>query len=287
MPAPRSPDNDKRSQERKHAEQMFLESKGELKLVEIAERLNLPANKVRKWKSLDDWDGKLHPQKHEKGKKKPVERSTDEKGSVPRKRGAPKGNKNAVGGRGNPHPVNRTPPDRTIHGAYKAVYLDTLDEEEKDLLDVVPKDEEQLLIEQIQLFSIRERRIMQAINKYRSKESEVVLQDVFRYDKKRSFKDPEEHDMYDEAVRKKVESGDRLPGEAYDLQTHTTNKDLIVARLEQELSNVQSKKTKAIETLARIHADRQKAESETAGNEMVKAWVQKVMEGRREHHGEE
>lgn len=75
-----------------------------------------------------------------------------DKGSVPRKRGAPKGNKNAVGGRGNP---KAKPPDATKHGGYSAVYWDTLDEDEKNLIEDMPKDEEELLIEQIQLFSVR------------------------------------------------------------------------------------------------------------------------------------
>ena len=70
MPTPRSPDVDKRSEERKRAEQMYLDSKGSLKLVEIAEKLGLPDNKVRKWKSLDGWEAKLHPNNTEKSKKK-------------------------------------------------------------------------------------------------------------------------------------------------------------------------------------------------------------------------
>ena len=102
MPTPRSPNVDKRSDERKQAEKIYLESKGSLKLVEIAEKLKVPANKVRKWKSMDGWEAKLSPTKADNGKKNQVERSTSDKGSVPRKRGAPKGNKNAAGGRGNP-----------------------------------------------------------------------------------------------------------------------------------------------------------------------------------------
>ena len=172
MPTPRSPNVDKRSDERKQAEKMYLESKGSLKLVDIAEKLKVPANKVRKWKSMDGWEAKLNPTKADNGKKKQVERSTSDKGSVPRKRGAPKGNKNAVGGRGNP---NAKPPDATKHGGYSAVYWDTLDEDEKNLIEDMPKDEEELLIEQIQLFSVRERRIMKAINKYRNSESPVAL----------------------------------------------------------------------------------------------------------------
>ena len=140
MPTPRSPNVDKRSDERKQAEKIYLESKGSLKLVEIAEKLKVPANKVRKWKSMDGWEAKLSPTKADNGKKKQVERSTSDKGSVPRKRGAPKGNKNAVGGRGNP---NAKPPDATKHGGYSAVYWDTLDEDEKNLIEDMPKDEEE------------------------------------------------------------------------------------------------------------------------------------------------
>ncbi len=42
MPTPRSPNVDKRSDERKQAEKIYLESKGSLKLVEIAEKLKVP-----------------------------------------------------------------------------------------------------------------------------------------------------------------------------------------------------------------------------------------------------
>lgn len=283
MPTARSPDVDKRSDERKRAEKMYLESKGTLKLVEIAEQLGVPDNKVRKWKSLDSWEAKLHPSETEKCKKKQVERSTKEKGSVPRKRGAPKGNKNAVGGKGNP---NAIPPDRTKHGGYSQVYWDTLDEEEKGLIDDMPKDEETLLIEQIQLFSVRERRIMQAINKYRKNESPVALAFSQRSERKRSFDSEEDKAEYERRIAEKVDSGDRLPGNEYSVFTQTDNKDQIIARLESELSNVQAKKTKAIETLARLHLEKQKLTGDTSANDMVKAWAEKVIQSRRKKNGE-
>ena len=75
MPTPRGPDSDRRSEERKKAEQIYLESKGNIKLVEIASSLGLPDNKIRKWKSIDNWEGKLHPDKDKSSKKKQVERS--------------------------------------------------------------------------------------------------------------------------------------------------------------------------------------------------------------------
>lgn len=69
MPTPRSPATDRRSAERKEAEQLFLESKGNIKLVEIAEKLRLPDTKIRKWKSLDGWEAKLHPATEKNSKK--------------------------------------------------------------------------------------------------------------------------------------------------------------------------------------------------------------------------
>ncbi|MCD8150586.1 MAG: phage terminase small subunit [Clostridiales bacterium] len=278
MPKPRSPDVDKRSDERKKAEQIFLDSKGNMKLVEIAEKLGLPANKIRKWKSLDGWEAKLHPTANEKGKKKPVERSTDEKGSVPRKRGAPKGNRNSVGNRGNP---NAVPPDVTKHGGYSAVYWDVLDDEEKGLIEDMPKDEEMLLLEQIQLFSVRERRIMQAINKYRNTDSPVAVSFTNRSERKRAFENEEEEKEYNRIVAEKVANGERMPGRECQTFTQTDNKDQIIARLESELSNVQSKKTKAIEALAKLHIEKQKLAGDTAANDVVKSWAEKVLKTRR------
>lgn len=281
MPTPRSPDVDKRSDERKEAERLFLESKGSLKLVEIAEKLGLPSNKIRKWKSLDGWEARLHPSSTVKGKKKPVERSTSNPGSVPRKRGAPKGNKNAVGGRGNP---NAVPPDVTKHGGYSAVYWDVLDDEEKGLVEELPKDEEKLLIEQIQLFAVRERRIMQAINKYRLSDQPVSISYTSRSETKRSFENDEDKKLYDEKQRKKIEEDKILPGHSYAVSTQMENKDQIILRLESELSNVQAKKTKAIEALAKYHLEKQRLEGNNIGNEVVREWAEKVRKLRGNQH---
>lgn len=277
MPTPRSPDVDKRSDERKEAERIFLESKGNLKLVEIAEKLGLPSNKIRKWKSLDGWEAKLHPAVIEKSKKKPVERSTSEQGSVPRKRGAPRGNKNAVGGRGNP---NAVPPDVTKHGGYSAVYWDVLDDDERGLIEDMPQDEETLLLEQIQLYSVRERRIMQAINKYRNSKEPVAIHFTYRSERKRTFDSDEDKLEYERRIRKEIASGDRLPGNGYSTQTSTENKDNIIARLESELSNVQAKKTKAIEALAKLHLEKKKLDGDTTANDIAKTWAEKVMKAR-------
>ena len=52
MPKQRIPERDK-------AERMYLESKGDIKLIDIANELNLPEGTIRGWKNKDRWDDKL------------------------------------------------------------------------------------------------------------------------------------------------------------------------------------------------------------------------------------
>lgn len=249
-------------------------------MVEIANKLKVSDGTVRSWKNRYGWGDKSKKNKCNVAKEDSKKNATLHK----RKRGGQPGNKNAKGGAGNPNP--KPPPDRTKHGGYVPVFMDALDEDEKELVAAVPKDEEQLLLEQIQLFSIRERRILQAINKYRKLQGEVTVADVSRFEEKRTFKDKEEEAEYDRHQKKKVDNGDILPGKSYSIQTHTTNKDMVIARLEQELSTVQSKKTKAIEALAKLHLEKRRLEGDSNANDVVKAWAEKVLESRRKINGE-
>ena len=52
---------------------------------------------------------------------------------------------------------------------------------------------------------------------------------------------------------------------------------MIIARLEQELSTIQSKKTKAIEALSKYRMEKARFESESAGNEAVDDWIAAVL----------
>lgn len=67
---------------------MWLESGGAMKLKDIAAALSVGETQVRKWKSQDKWADDLNSN------------VTNETKSNVTKRGAPKGNKNAVGNRG-------------------------------------------------------------------------------------------------------------------------------------------------------------------------------------------
>lgn len=253
------------------AEKLF--KKG-MAMVDIAKKMGMSAGTVRSWKNRYGWGDKSKKNKRNVAEKSEKESATLQK----RKRGGQPGNQNSKGvskGKGNPNP--KPPPDRTKHGGYVPVFMDALDEDEQELVVMIPEDTELQLLEQIQLFSIRERRILKAINKYREQKGDVSVANVTRFENKRFFADKEEETEYNRRQKKKVQDGEILPGKPYSIQTHTSNKDMIIARLEQELSTVQSKKTKAIEALSKYRMEKTKIESENAGNDAVDDWIAAVL----------
>lgn len=250
------------------AEKLFNDG---MAMVEIAKKLEVSDGTVRSWKNRYGWGKASKKNKCNVAKKNEKKNATLQK----KKRGGQPKNQNAKGGSGNPNP--NPPPDRTKHGGYVPVFMDALDSDEQELLGSIPEDTELQLMEQIQLFSIRERRILKAINKYREQKGEVAVMDVDRSESKRSFKDQEEEAEYDRRQKEKVDNKVILPGKSYNIATHTANKDMIIARLEQELSTVQSKKTKAIEALSKYRIEKARLESESAGNDAVDDWIAAVL----------
>lgn len=250
------------------AEKLFNDG---IAMVEIAKKLGVSDGTVRSWKNRYGWGDKSKKNKRNVAKKENKKSATLQK----KKKGGQPGNKNAKGGSGNPNP--NPLPDVTKHGGYVPVFMDALGEDEQELVATVPEDTELQLMEQIQLFSIRERRILKAINKYREQNGDVAVANVTRLEDKRAFKSTEEEAEYDRRRKKKVDKGEILPGNPYSIQTHTTNKDMVIARLEQELSTVQSKKTKAIEALSKYRMEKAKMENESSGNDIVDDWIAAVM----------
>lgn len=249
-----------RSPDSIEAEKMYRSG---MKLVEIAEKLGVPDGTVRRWKSTQKW-GDANKKKNERSQKK--------KTNV-RKTGAPKGNKNAEGAGA---PVGNKNAEK--HGAYSAVYWDSLEPEELEMIDGVPTDEELLLMEQIQLFAVRERRIMQAIKKSMTVKGGQYVSGVTSIEEKRKFKKPEDEIAYNIAVEKKVKKGERLPGERHSIQTNTGSTIDLISRLERELTSVQSKKTKAIAELAKLRLQKQLLHEGDSKNEVVDDWIAGVME---------
>lgn len=116
-----------------------------MKLVEIASQLNLPEGAVRRWKSTHKWENE---RSHNNG-----ERS--------HKKGPPKGNKNAIGNKGGAPPKENKNAVKT--GEFETLFFDALEEDEKQLISMIQLDKEQLLLQEIQLLTVRERRMLKRI----------------------------------------------------------------------------------------------------------------------------
>lgn len=262
--------NEARAQsDEKIRQQVLKEYKNGVGPKALAEKYVISINTIKSWIKRE----KAKAEKSAPPKKK----------SAPSKKkaGAPKGNKNAAG---HGAPVGNT--NALKHGGYSKIYWDSLDDDEREMIEDMPKDDEDLLMEQIQLFSVRERRLMNIIKYYRDLKGGLYVSGASTFEDKRKFKDKEERELYEELIREKVEKGERLPGTRLSSQTHTGATVDLITRLEKELTSVQSKKTKAIDTLVKLHLERQKLAGETKGNELVKTWAESVLKARREQTNE-
>lgn len=185
-----------------------------------------------------------------------------------RKRGGQPGNRNAEGSKGGAAPLRNK--NAETHGAYSKVYWDALDEDELDLIDSMDGVEEQQLIMQLQMLSVRERRLMRSIKKYRELEVENHGLSVKAVSKTKKVEDMIDFD------------GESVGAGKYKKVTETsvTHTEAVmnsIMVLESELTKVQKAKTKAIEVLSKIRIERIKMEDETSGNETVDDWIAAVL----------
>lgn len=242
-----------------------------IKPKELSEKHGISVNTIKSWIKRYDWN-----------KKEVSQGASSSKKGAPSKRrkGAPLGNQNSKNHGAPEHNTNALK-----HGGYSKVYWDMLDDEEREMIESVPTDEEVLLMEQIQLFSVRERRIMKAINKYRDIQSGLYVAGVSRFENKRTFKDEEEEKLYDDIQNDKIQKKEILPGKPYQITTNTAATVDVINRLERELTSVQARKTSCIEALTNLRFEKQKALGDQRGNELVRAWAEKVMQSRRNGNG--
>ena len=257
-------------------EQAFKDYKKGMKYKDIAEKYEVSESCVKSW-AARYWNKQKDKGKVATSNKKSCNRKSDK--SQPKTRGAPKGNKNALGNNGGAPPGNT---NALKHGGYSQIYWDTLDEEEQELINTAERSEEELLIQQIQLFSVRERRLMKAINKYRRLEQGkggLAVSGVITSYQKRSFSDDEqgkaEKEQYNTLKQEKIEEG-KISYLGFDKFTQTTTEAAynIILRLERELTAVQSKKTKCIEALAKLHSD----QSDGGAQDLIDDWIAGVEE---------
>lgn len=232
------------------AKEMYLNGK---KLVEIASQLNLPEGTVRRWKSTYKWGS---------------ERSLNKSERSQRRKGGQPGNRNAVGHGGTGPPGNK---NAVKTGEFETLFFDTLDQEEKRLLELVQPDKEQLLLQEIQLLTVRERRMLKRIDSLRELEECA----------------PEEEDDEPGVISTKVPPGMTVTkytagfekGKITDLREFTGILGQIQA-VEEALSRVQARRQRAIEALHKFGYD-------DAHLELIKAQVDKLNREGQDDDGEE
>lgn len=244
MARERSPDRDK-------AKQMWLESGGTMKLKDIAASLSIADNKVRKWKALDNWEGAL------KGSA-PV----GNKGIAPR-RGAPKGNKNAVGNCGGAPKGNQNGKGNrggaggplgnkkaVTSGEYETIWLDALEDEEQELVGQIDTDPVQQADEALKLLTIRERRMLQRIGKLMNGLTEK--QRRVMYELKAVKEAMNVHDEKSGLTKTIPIIKHELVESQVEETTYRVIEDIIA--LEEALTRVQDKKLKAIDLMNKLIA---------------------------------
>ena len=249
MPRARDPN-------RNRAFEIYKESGGNIDLVEIASQLSISPGTVRGWKSKDNWDGVLNGTL-----RKNAERSKRTKGGQP-------GNRNAVGHGGTGPPGNK---NAVKTGEFETLFFDTLDAEEKELLEMVQPDKEQLLLQEIQLLTVRERRMLKRIDGLRELEECP----------------PEEEDDEPGVIATKVPPGMTVTkytagfekGKITDLREFTGILGQIQA-VEEALTRVQARRQRAIEALHKFGYD-------DAHLELIKAQVDKLNRDGQDEDGED
>ena len=135
----------------KEAKAMYLKG---VKLVEIASKLNLPEGTVRRWKSTHKWDNERSDKKSERSE---------------RKKGGQPGNRNAEGHGGTGPPGNK---NAVRTGEFETLFFNTLNWEEQQLTSMIGLDKEQLLLQEIQLLTVREYRMLHRIEALKNAETQ-------------------------------------------------------------------------------------------------------------------
>lgn len=197
-----------------------------MKLVEIASQLNLPEGTVRSWKNRYKWDCNVAKEKRNVAK---------------RKKGGQPGNQNATGPPENKNAVKT--------GEFEALFFDTLDVDEQKLIQTVQPDKEQLLLQEIQLLTVRERRMLKRINQLRMLERQDPTSDSDSETVPPGMSVTEYSSGIEKGKLTELKKYEGILGQ--------------IQSIEDALTRVQARKQKAIETLHKFGYDDAKLELAT------------------------
>lgn len=242
----------KRDPRRDEAKRIWLESNGEKQLKEIATELNVSDSQVRKWKSQDKWSAEL------KGN------VTIGKSNVTNQGGAPFGNQNAKGNKGNSRaspPVGNKNALKT--GEYETIFYETLSDEEKDIYSSLDDDPSFVLSEEIRLLKIRQLRMMKRIQ-----QAEAGLNDeeIERLQQLRKIKTPIEKDGKKLEIKREVMQDVQISRKTY-------RKIDDILSIEDSLTRISNQLSKAIKQMNELYITDYKTDLMKAQTEKIQAEI--------------
>ena len=202
-----------RSPNRDKAFEIYKEYNGNIANREIAKILDISEKTISGWKAKDKWNEKLNGVLQKEIRSTPKEKS-NKVGKI--------GNKNATGPPGNKNAVTT--------GEFENIFFDTLEEDELNLIKNIEIEKRRLLEQEIQLLTIRERRMLKRIENLKEKDMTIV-----------SVKSGTEKGMDTELNEYEGTLGQ-------------------IQNIEEALTRVQDKKQKAIDSLHKFEIDEQKLE---------------------------
>ncbi|HAP2811074.1 TPA: small subunit of terminase [Enterococcus faecalis] len=234
---------DKKEQAKKYYEEGW-------KYKDISDKLSVPLNTLKSWKKRDKW-----------------ERGGATKEVQPTNRGAPRGNKNAVGNKGNKRaspPVGNKNALKT--GEYETIFYDTLSEEEREIYSSMNDDPSLVLLEEIRLLKLRQFRMMKRIQKA---EAGLNDEEVDRLQQLRKIKTPIEKDGRKLEIKREVMQDVQVTRKTF------RKLDDILA-IEDALTRVSNQLTKSIKQLNELSLSQDKKVMLNRQNEKLAAEIRRL-----------
>ncbi|EJM7954294.1 TPA: hypothetical protein RD852_000728 [Listeria monocytogenes] len=167
----------KRDPRRIEAKNLWLESDGKMKLVDIAKKIGCSSNQIRKWKSTEKWsvnDEMESVPKSNSNVTNEKERYYKLKGNgnaIGNRGGAPPGNANAIGNTGGSAPPGNK--NAVTTGEYETLSWEFLTERERQLYDSMDDDLITRTNQTIRDSEIRKYRMMERIANIEKSMSDV------------------------------------------------------------------------------------------------------------------
>lgn len=241
-----------RNPERDLSLERYLESDGKISTAELAGLAGVPENRIRKWKSEDNWDETL--------KKKP------------RKRGGQKGNKNAAG----KTPAKNGNKNAVTHGAFAQAGIEDIPPEKaEEIRSMKSLETMRHMMEELQALYVRKAYLEKLLAEYESTESGGFYTDkIVHMIVPKSLEDIEEEKMSGEKwAAEDPENMQGKPGE----QFKTAMKSIIKSspfdramKVESELNKLHGRIIKQIDSIRAYEMESRRLQLEERRLDLMK-----------------